>query len=251
MRRGEVRDSRALLKRRRAMSQIEIWHGLEREVRAAGNVCLFNQAKVTSAALANYATTENVMAALHGPTRASIDERQLLIEAILGQHQAVPRALWTAMLALTFRPMLSNIARKLSDVAHGDREPTAVFAFIETIAELTPGKGTIFRLYWATRRRVIRPLRRARLKAQRTIAFVEEDFCPTSQSMEALIDGARFARQVAAAEPREGESARAYVTRVGDINRLEDKWQIRAALRHKRTSDLISLREQLQHCVNG
>ncbi len=234
------------------MSQIEIWHGLEREVRAAGNVCVFNQAKATSAALANYAAVENVMRALRGQTRTSMDERQLLIDAILRQQQAAPHALWTAMLALTFRPMLARLARKLTDVAPEEREQTALFAFIETLAKVTPGKGsTVFSLYWAVRRRVIRPLRRARLKAAQTIVFAEEKFCPTSPSMEVLIDEGRFARLMAASPPKPRETTGTYVARITGTRNYEKRERLRRALSYSRVGDLTDIREHFLKAMNS
>ena len=234
------------------MSQMQIWHGLEREVRATGNVRAFEQAKATSAALANYTAIENVMAALRGAPRASIDERQLLIDAILRQHQAAPRALGTAMLGLAFRPMLTSLARKLRDVAWEERDQVALFAFLETLSEVTPGKGsTIFSLYWAVRRRIVRPLRRARLKAEQTFEFVDAEFCPTSPSMEALIDEARFARTMAAIPPKPRETTGTYVARITGTCTFEKRARLRRALTHSRVGNLADIREHFLKSMNG
>ncbi len=233
------------------MSQMGIWRGLEGEVRAAGNVRLFDQAKVRRSALANYATKEDVLAAITPGSSASPSEREQIVRAIVAEQQSAPRGLWTALLALGFRPMILRLAKSLGDVFADDAEQTVVVAFVETVSCFSPGGCAIVSLYWATRRSIFRPLARERRRAADTVVFDEDDFCTTMSEPEALLDLARFVRLMAATPPKKSESTGTYVARVTGTRNYEKRALLRRALSYSRVGDLAELRERFLPSNNG
>jgi hypothetical protein len=232
------------------MSQMNIWRGLEGEVRAAGNVRLFDQAKQRRAALANYATIADVAAAIAPRSGASPAERESLVRAIVAEHQSSPRSLWTSMLAIAFRPMIARFGKRLGGMSTEEAEQFVLVAFIETVSAFSPGGCAILSLYWATRRAIYRPLARERARAADEIVFDEEDFVPTSPSGEALIDMVRFARLVATTEPKKSETPGTYVARVTGTKNWERRSRLQRDLRYSRAGDLAELRERFLHSIN-
>ena len=233
------------------MSQMNIWRGLEGEVRAAGNVRLFDQAKVRRSALANYATKEDVLKAITPRSSISPSERESIVRAVVAEHQAEPRSLWTALLALGFRPMIERFSRRLGDMTPPEAEQTVLVAFVETVSTFAPGSCAILALYWATRRSIFRPLARSRRVAAEEIVFDEENFCPTFVSGEALMDMARFVRRVAATDPKKSENPSTYVARVARITKWEERVQLGRDLRFARCGDLAELRARFLHTMNA
>lgn len=233
------------------MSQMNIWRGLEGEVRAAGNVRLFDEAKVRRSALANYATKEDVLAAITGKSGASPSEREQIVRALVTEQQTAPRALWTAMLALAFRPMILRFSKQLGGVVADEREQTALVAFVETVSLFAPGNCAILNLDWATRRSIFRPLARERRLAADTIVFDDEEFCPTSPSPEALLDMARLARLMAATAPKKSETTGTYVARVTGTRSYEKRASLRRSLSYSRVGDLAELREHFLRTMDA
>lgn len=226
------------------MSQMNIWRGLEGEVRAAGNVRLFDQAKARRAALANYATADAALAAFSDKSGASGPEHEQIVRALVAEQQSAPRALWASMLALAFRPMILRCARMLRSMSPGDAEQLALVAFIETLSDFAPGGCAIVSLYWATHRRIFRPLARERRRVADEIVFDEEEFIPTSPSPEALLHMKRLAQTVVRIVPRRRETPGTYVARVQGIKNGE-----RRALPYARSGDLAELREGFLYSI--
>jgi hypothetical protein len=229
------------------MSQTAIWHGLEREVRAEGSRVAFERARERQPALRSYGTLlEAVQAAAR---QRGTDEREAILAALLEEYRVSGGAsVWSAAALLAMAPVLASLMRTLN--ARGeenDAKSIVLTAFLEAVNQIASERRVAFRLYSETRRRVLHP----------PLPSVEDQWRPSgrdvgglvrgeSLSMEALVDGVRFARRAGALVPAAGEKPAAYLERVQPSSSRRERQGRRQTLSNKRAATLADLREALR-----
>ena len=234
------------------MSQSEIWHGLEREVRADGSRVAFEQARERQPALRPYAT---LLEAVQSAARQrGTDEREAILAAILGEYRASGGAsVWSAAALLAMAPTLVSLVRALDPRGErNDAKSIVLTAFLEAVNQLARNRRVAFRLYCETRRRVLhtpRPSMEDQWRCSgQDVGRVSED---EPLSMEAALDRVRFVRRADFLAPAAGEKPAEYLERVQPSRSRRERLGRRRTLSNKRAATLADLREALRSIVRN
>lgn len=234
------------------MSQSDIWHGLEREVRADGSRVAFERARARQPALRPYAT---LLEAVQSAARQrGTDEREDILAAILGEYRSSGGAsVWSAAALLAMAPTLASLVRAVSARRErNDAKSIVLTAFLEAVNQLARDRRVAFRLYCETRRRVLQAPRPS----------LEDQWRPSAQdvgcvsegeplSMEAALDRVRFVRRAGSLAPAAGEKPVEYLERVQPSRSRRERQGRRRRLSNQRAATLADLREALRSIVRN
>jgi hypothetical protein len=230
------------------MSEIEIWKGLEREVRAERSRVAFERARERREALRPY---PDLPAAVAAAARCRCEQRDAIVAALLAEHRATGASVWSAAAILAMAPVLVFLVRLLKGApgVRNDEKSIVLAAFLEAVSQIGTPDRISLRLYSETRRRALRH-RRASLdevgrRSPRDVDALER---ADDVSVEALLDRARFVLRARAVEPEVGERPAAYVERLVPSRSRRQRRHRQELLSNQRIASLADLREALR-CI--
>jgi len=130
---------------------------LRRVVRGPHAGRVFRAAQERHAALGPHADLPTALRALEGAP--SYGDKELIVRALLAEHQAGGAAVWSSALAVAFYPMLVRLRARLREGVcdGGDLDQLVLGSFLEALREVSPGPETDrvpMRLAIQTRHRV-------------------------------------------------------------------------------------------------
>lgn len=224
------------------MRKVEIWHGLEREVGAAGSAA-FDRARARQLALRPY---RDLSAAVDAARRGrGGGERDAIVGALLAEHHATGRSVWTAAAILAMTPLLLSLARRVESTSRerNDGKSIVVAAFLEAVNQIHSADRITLRLYSETRRRVLRPYRPSvEDHARRSGRDVDQVERGVEAGIEALLDQARFVLRARDLAPSPGEKPAVYVERVQPSRSRHERRRRHELLSNQRAASLADLR---------
>src|SRR5580704_7002914 len=95
------------------------------------HAAIYAAARPNHPALASYETIADVLAALGQSSRLSVDERDLILIAVVTEHQRTRHALWQAILINAFAPMLLFLRKRQGRPDEIDLDQAVLLAFLE------------------------------------------------------------------------------------------------------------------------
>jgi hypothetical protein len=225
------------------MSLMEIWHGLEREVRAEGSGVAFQRARERREALRAY---PDLAAAVAAAAQCRCEQRDGIVAALLAERRATGASVWSAAAILAMAPVLAFLVRVLKGApgVRNDEQSIVLAAFLEAVNQIGTPDRISLRLYSETRRRVLRR-RRASLDASGRRCTRDVDTLERADdlSVESRLDQARFVLLARAVEPEPGERPAAYVERLAPSRTRGQRRHRRELLSNQRIASLSDLRE--------
>lgn len=104
-------------------------------------------------AIAPYATTSALLAAIDQSSDLGAKPRAALIAALLSEHQRAPSPLWQAVLLVAFQPMLARIRKILGKPKDEDLDQKVLLAFLDAARTVSVEHAASYAplaLRWAT-----------------------------------------------------------------------------------------------------
>jgi hypothetical protein len=228
------------------MRQSDIWHGLEREVRAKGSRLAFDQARARHAALRAYPDLASAVNAAMRSLRD--DERDAIVVALLAEYRETRGGPWSAAAILAMTPLLLSLVRRArrSPCERSDAKSNVLAAFLQAANQIATADRIALRLYSETRRRVLRP-RRVNIEDFGRRSTVNVDHLwRAGDDMDSLLDAARLVLLARALVPARGETLAAYAERLLPSRCPRERRRRREALKNQRAATLADLRSAFQ-----
>jgi hypothetical protein len=230
------------------MGQMDIWHGLESEVRAVGGRVAFEQARERHEALRDYPDLRTAAAAA---ARCRCEQRDAVVVALVAEHRATRDRMWSAAAALAMAPLLSSLVRALKNARgeRNDEKSIVLLAFLEAVNQIGPADRITLRLYSETRRRALHA-RRASVEdfCQRSSRDVDAVMRADDVCLESRLDRVRFVLRARDIAPEPGERPATYVERIAPSPSRRERRCRRELLRNQRTASLADMREAFR-CI--
>jgi hypothetical protein len=225
------------------MGQMEIWHGLEREVRAERSSVAFEQARGRHEALRGYPDLRAAAAAAAG---CRCEQRDRILVALVAEYRATRRSVWSAAAILAMGPLLLRLVRDLKNAPgeRNDAKSIVLAAFLEAVNTVLPADRIALRLFSETRRRALRPVRASLEDFARRAARDVDAIAPhETLCVEDGLDRAHFALRARSVAPEPGEKLAAYVERLMPSLSHDARCRRRELLSNQRTASLADMRE--------
>ena len=123
---------------------------------------VYAAARPNHPALASYETIADVLAALGQSSRLSVDERDLILIAVVTEHQRTRHALWQAILINAFAPMLLFLRKRQGRPDDIDLDQAVLLAFLEAARSIRTESHVARCLRIVTEAKVFESERKAR-----------------------------------------------------------------------------------------